>query len=73
MIVPCGLSSPRTKRPFAKLRAFSSSSGRHRLVHDARSSADDRRDRVVDPVDVDAGLRGERARVRVASVDAAKT
>jgi hypothetical protein len=25
MIVPCGLSSCRTKRPFAKLRAFSSS------------------------------------------------
>src|SRR5207244_3116127 len=44
--------------------------GRDRLLGDAAQLAHDRRDGLVDPVDVDAGLRVERARVGVAVVHA---
>ena len=69
MIIPCGLSSWRTKRPLAKLRAFSSSSAGTGSVGDppelarrSSSTASSMR------VDVDAGLRVERAGVGVAVV-----
>ena len=70
MIVACGLSRPRTKRPFANERAFSSSSAGTGSEAIAAQLGDDRLDRLVDPVQVDAALRGERARVGVRVVRA---
>ena len=70
MIRPCGLSSWSTKRPLANARAFSSSSAGTGSAAICCSSLDDRRDRLVDAVDVDARLRVERAGVGVAVVDA---
>ena len=70
MIVACGLSRPSTKRPFANERAFSSSSAGHGLGHHPAQLGDDRLDRLVDPVEVDAGLRGEGAGVGVGVVAA---
>ena len=61
MIVPCGLSSWSTKRPLAKLRAFSSSSAGTGSAARQPELLDDRRHGVVDPVDVDARLGVEGA------------
>ena len=68
--MPCGLSSWSTKRPFAKLRAFSSSSAGTGSSAIRLQLVDDRRHRLVDAVDVDAGLRVERAGVGVAWLSA---
>ena len=65
MFVPCGLSSERTKRPFAYDRAFSSSSAGTGSAAILRSSARIVVDGLVDPLQVDARLRVERARVGV--------
>ena len=68
MIVACGLSRPRTKRPFANERAFSSSSAGTDSRAILPQLGDDRLDRLVDPAQVDARLRAERAGVGVALV-----
>jgi hypothetical protein len=69
-ISPCGLSSDSTKRPFREAPRLLELVGRHRLGGDLLELGRDRRHRVVDAVDVDAGLRVERARIGVAVVGA---
>ena len=69
IISPCGLSSWRTKRPFAKLRAFSSSSAGSGSAAILRSSPAIVATASSMRRDVDARLRVERAGVGVAVVE----